>query len=91
VKSTKELVMGKLYCVANPNERYYQESQVSENLKLGYFLSHPTNTHTRLNGQSQRFFLFLGVKSGEQYLFLTGDYKVWLRPGGVKSLKEVSQ
>lgn len=88
MKSTKELVVGKLYCVDRPNETAYQETNsiLAKNLKLGFFID-TNESKTKNMSNNQRFFLFLGLKEG-QFRFFTSGYEILLNPGAILKLKE---
>jgi len=90
MKSTKELSLGKLYCIAHPEKRTYHEitSAYWRGLQFGYFISSNASDIKNMSN-SQRFFLFLGRKE-HQYLFFTSGHEVALNPGAVLSLKEVT-
>lgn len=88
MKSTKELSLGKLYCIAHPEKRVYHEitSAYLRDLRLGYFVASDV-PETKNMSNDQQFFLFLGRKDN-QYLFFTSGHEVALNPGAVLSLKE---
>lgn len=90
MKSTKELALGKLYCIAHPEKRVYHEitSARLRNLRLGYFITSDVS-ETKNMSNDQQFFLFLGRKDN-QYLFFTSGHEVALNPGAVLSLKEAA-
>lgn len=85
---TRELILGKLYCIAHPEKRAYHEinSAYLRNLRLGYFIT-ANAPETKNMSTDQQFFLFLGRKDN-QYLFFTSGHEVALNPGAVLSLKE---
>jgi hypothetical protein len=90
MKSTKELTVGKLYCIASPEKRSYRETSfpIDRNYRLGYFIKFDV-PETKNMSNNQRFFLFLGLDRGK-YMFFTSGYEVVLNPGAVLSLKEVA-
>jgi hypothetical protein len=86
MRSTKELIVGKLYWIANPETRYYRETDGGG---FGYFSTIPSSADKSSATNSQKFFLFLGRK-GNRFRFFTSGHEVYLNPGAVLSLKEAT-